>query len=342
MGCPLGPVLAGIFMVELERTILPTLREHMRPWKRYVEDTISYIKEESIEHVLSKLNGYHDNIEFTYEIENDVKLHFLDVLVIRKDYEVETTVYRKSTNNDIYLHWQSFSPTTWKRGTLLTLVSRAFRVCSNKKHLENEIKHLKKVLRDINDYPNWAIEQNIEKVKNQNEITRSTQVITNTEENEHLLMLPYKEKVGETTLKSLWNTLKSVMPVNNTCKIIYNGTKLASKFNIKDEISKKRKHDLIYKAQCPDLNCDETYIGEIGRRFSERIIDHPGRNDKSHLYLHAEKTGHENVNIDHFEILLNRYKNNKFKRKLAEALHIKHERPTLNLQEESVPLLLLN
>ena len=106
MGSPLGAVyFAGIFMVESERTIAPTLREHMSPWKRYVDDTISYIKEESIEHVLSKLNGYHDNIEFTYEIENDDKLPFLDVLVIRKDCEVEATVYRKSTNNAIYLHW---------------------------------------------------------------------------------------------------------------------------------------------------------------------------------------------------------------------------------------------
>ena len=294
-------------MVELERTILPTLREHMRPWKRYVDDTISYIKEESIEHVLSKLNGYHDNIEFTYEIENDDKLPFLDVLVIRKDYEVETTVYRKSTNNDIYLYRQSFSPTTWKRGTLQTLVSKVCRVCSNDKHLENEIKHLKKVFRDINGCANWVIEQTIEKVKNQNEMTRSTQAITNTEENKHLLMLPFKGKVGETTLKSLRNTLKSAIPVNITCKIIYTGTKLASKFNIKDEISKKHKHDLIYKAQCPDLNCDETYIGEIGRRFSERIIDHSGSDGKSHLHLHAENTVHENVNIDHFEILSNGY-----------------------------------
>ena len=40
MGSPLGPVLPGVFMVELERTILPTLREHMSPWKRYVDDTI--------------------------------------------------------------------------------------------------------------------------------------------------------------------------------------------------------------------------------------------------------------------------------------------------------------
>ena len=88
MGSSLGPILAGISMVELERTVLPTLREHMSPWKRYVDDTISYIKEESIEHVLSKLNGYHDIIEFTYEIETDSKLPFLDVLVIRKNYVV--------------------------------------------------------------------------------------------------------------------------------------------------------------------------------------------------------------------------------------------------------------
>ena len=58
-------------MVELERAILPTLREHMSPWKRYIDDIISYIKEESTEHVSSKVNGYHDNIEFIYEIEND-------------------------------------------------------------------------------------------------------------------------------------------------------------------------------------------------------------------------------------------------------------------------------
>ena len=43
------------------------------------------------------------------------------------------------------------------------------------------------------------------------------------------------------------------------------------------------------------------------------------------------------MNLDHFKILSNGYKNNKFKRKLAETLHIKHERPPLNVQEQSVP-----
>ena len=105
----------------------------MSPWKRYADDTISYIKEESVEHVLSKLN---DNIEFTYEIENDGKLPFLEVLVIRKDYKVETTVSCKSTNSDVYFHRQLFFTTRWKQGTLQSLVSRASRVCSNDQHLK--------------------------------------------------------------------------------------------------------------------------------------------------------------------------------------------------------------
>ena len=158
-----------------------------------------------------------------------------------------------------------------------------------------------------------------------------------------MLILPYKGEVGEITLKSLRNTLKSVIPANNTYKIIYTGPKLASKFNIKDKISKEHKHDLIYKAQCPigDLNCDDSYIGGIGRRVSERIIDRSGRDDKSHLLEDAEKIGPENVNIDHFEILSNGYKNNKFKRKLAEVLHIKHDRPTLNVQVSAIKVLQL-
>ena len=100
------------------------------------------------------------------------------------------------------------------------------------------------MLRDIKGYSNWVIEQTIEKVKNQNEMARSIQVATNTGENKHLLILPYKGKVGETRLNSLRNTLKSVIPANNACKIIYNGTKLASKFIIKGEISKKKKTDM--------------------------------------------------------------------------------------------------
>ena len=40
VGLPLGPVLADIFMIELEKAILPEFPECIKYWKRYVDDTI--------------------------------------------------------------------------------------------------------------------------------------------------------------------------------------------------------------------------------------------------------------------------------------------------------------
>ena len=76
MRSTLGLVIAGIFMVELEKPLTPTLLEHMSPWKQYVDDAIGVRKLSSIEHVLSILNSFHQNIEFTYELERNGKINF--------------------------------------------------------------------------------------------------------------------------------------------------------------------------------------------------------------------------------------------------------------------------
>ena len=44
VGSPLGPVLAGIFMVHLERSLVPVLKDQLSFWKQYVDDTITFIK----------------------------------------------------------------------------------------------------------------------------------------------------------------------------------------------------------------------------------------------------------------------------------------------------------
>lgn len=83
-----GPVMAGIFMVDLEITVLPTFNEHMTPWERYVDGIIYYIKEESIELILSKLNIYHNNIKY-----------IIIFLISCKDSGVEKTVHRTNKYN---------------------------------------------------------------------------------------------------------------------------------------------------------------------------------------------------------------------------------------------------
>ena len=53
MGLLLGPEITGIFIADLERNVIPKLSTHMTKWKRYVDDTITYIKLSSIDYFLS-------------------------------------------------------------------------------------------------------------------------------------------------------------------------------------------------------------------------------------------------------------------------------------------------
>ena len=39
MGSPLGPVLGNIFMVELETSVIPSLSNKVKLWKRFIDDT---------------------------------------------------------------------------------------------------------------------------------------------------------------------------------------------------------------------------------------------------------------------------------------------------------------
>ena len=148
MGSPLGPVLPNIFTVDLERNIIPTLSNDILLWKRYVDDTICFIKVTSINKVVET---YHTNIKFTIETETENKISFLNVLLL--DSLISTKVYRKNTNTDIYINWKSIAPNNWKWGTLKTLVTRAFDICSTDEYLKEELEHIRKVFHHRNNYP---------------------------------------------------------------------------------------------------------------------------------------------------------------------------------------------
>ena len=68
MGSPFGPVLARIFMVNLERSLVPKLNVFLNFWRRYMDNMITFIK-----------IGYVENfvicLKFTYEMEVDKSSH---------------------------------------------------------------------------------------------------------------------------------------------------------------------------------------------------------------------------------------------------------------------------
>lgn len=342
MGSPLGPVLANIFMVELERSLLPTLADVMLPWRRYVDDTITWIKTDSVTLVLNKLNDFHENIDFTYELENENKtIAFLDVLIMYHNDIIDTTIYRKSTNTDIFLHWDSFAPNKWKTCTVRTLIMRAYQICSTPELRRKEIDHLHNVFTKINGYPTGVVNKIMEEVKAKHENDQPNNTMINTEQNENqnddlLLVLPYQGKTGEKIVKSLKNTLNNIITAPKL-KTVYTGTKLSSKFNIKDRTQIKHQNDVIYKIKCPEENCNATYIGETVRRLHERLKDHQGRDKNSNVIKHTITHGHKEISIDDITILA---ENNKtyYNRKILESLFIKKYKPSINSQQNSIPL----
>ena len=128
-----------------------------------VDDTFAFIKPNIVENVQEILNAYDMKIKFTYEEENESKISFLDVLLERtENNKLETSVYRKATNNNIYMNWHSYSPRFWKIGTLRSLIKRGIMISSNENILEKELNYLTKVFCEANQYPQTVTKSIIE------------------------------------------------------------------------------------------------------------------------------------------------------------------------------------
>ena len=126
------------------------------------------------------------------------------------------------------------------------------------------------------------------------------------------------------------------LPENVQTRTCDTRTKLGTKFNnIKDPIRKSHQHEVVYYATCPEPDCVEDYTGETGRSLNERVIDHNGRDKKSHLYKHSQESNHPCVALSDFKIIGSNFQNQKFKRKIAESLLIRETRSSLNTQEMS-------
>ena len=99
------------------------------------------------------LNSLHSKIKWTYEVEKNGVLNFLDILLKREtDGSFTTTVYRKKTHSDRYLHFSSDHPLKDKISGIKTLKYRAHIYCSSKDLYTAEINHLFTVFLQ-NGYP---------------------------------------------------------------------------------------------------------------------------------------------------------------------------------------------
>ena len=129
MGSPLGPILANVFLGYCETRIAPD--EWPELYRRYVDDTFSLFsggKAEALK-FLARLNSLHPSLQFTMESEDEGKLPFMDVLVMREVNRYTTTIHRKPTFTGLYTRWDSYCAKERKIALMRSLASRAKRIC---------------------------------------------------------------------------------------------------------------------------------------------------------------------------------------------------------------------
>ena len=99
MGSPVSPVVANIFMAELETKALEGLVCAPSVWYKYVDDVLSVVKRSLVQLLLDHLNGQHESITFTIEMEENGVLPFMDVVLKQSvNGKIETSVYQKQSH----------------------------------------------------------------------------------------------------------------------------------------------------------------------------------------------------------------------------------------------------
>lgn len=362
MGSPLGPVIANIFMVELEKRLIPTMGDKISLWFRYVDDTFTFIKKGEVDNVIEILNGFHESIKFTFETETDNCLSFLDVKVMKNsDGSFETDIHRKKTDTNVYLNWNSFAPKPWKVGTLKGLVRRAFTICSTDEYRDKEVAFLKKVFVQINGFPSKVVNKVVNEVRKRmvqenvpveastsdpsSPVNQVAPAVLGTCSKEEIytpyMCLPYKGHLGEEVVRKFRNVLTKTLPKNVKPRIAYQGKKLGSFFRIKDKIPLEHESNLVYAFK-PKDNPEEVtdYVGETRVRYGTRTYEHCHTDTESSVFKHKVENNLQ-ISQDDFEILDKGF-NKTVDRKLAEALYVKDLDPILNRQKKSFNLLLFN
>ena len=145
MGSPLGPDMANAFLCHHEKSWIDDCPLSYAPifYARYVDDIFVLIRSEEHISLLAKyFSSKHPNITFTYEIEKDNVLPFLDVNVYREENKFSSTVHRKDTFSGVYTNFESFMPETYKRGLISTLLYRAWMISSSFQSLHAEVENL--------------------------------------------------------------------------------------------------------------------------------------------------------------------------------------------------------
>ena len=220
MGSPLGPTFAGFYIGHLEKTVFDNdLCHKPHIYTRYVDDVFLQVSDESellnIKHIFQQ----NSVLNFTYELNNNNKLPFLDIEVTSTQDGFNTKVYHKPTDYGKFLNASSECPDKYKRSVITNLINRAYRYNRNWEDFHSEINIIKQTLVN-NNYSNLMIDNEIRKYLDKKRIdTKQTHTLVPIYYNSQMHC---NYKLDEKVLKSVvYNNISCTQPLHKPNLVIY-------------------------------------------------------------------------------------------------------------------------
>ena len=99
-------------------------------------------------------------VQFTMELAVNNTLPFLSMLLMKQRSKITTSVYRKTTNKGLLLHYQSHVDNKYKKSLLKTMLHRGYSLSSTTELFKKECENIRSIFHKLR-YPSELVEATI-------------------------------------------------------------------------------------------------------------------------------------------------------------------------------------
>ena len=183
----------------------------------------------------------------------------------KPDGSVKLCIYRKKTHTDQYLQFSSHHPLHQKLGVIRTLLDRSESIVTEEEDRVLEELHIKKALATCG-YPEWTINKVKKDIRLKQSKTAPPKKKKDSDNpSKGLVVVPYvagvSERIARVYKKHGFST--SFKPHQTLRNLLVHP---------KDKIDMQHKAETVYEIPC--AGCPKSYIGETGRAFGTRLLEH--------------------------------------------------------------------
>ena len=203
------------------------------------------------------------------ELEENGRLPFLGMDVIRNDCCLDTTVYRKPTEKGLLLHYHSHVDARYKRSLLNTMLNRAFQLSSTWKFFYEEYERLKEFFSRLR-YPDDLVQSTIRRFLESKVSDDSHTRLADKREAPVRIVLPYKDQKSTNVVRKQLADLS--WKINVDISPVYTSRKIKDEIKVReDKLPLVSQQCVVYSFQCGvvcvmqamSANRADTYTNEL-------------------------------------------------------------------------------